>query len=1029
MNSKEKGKINKHIKSFSHYSIINSKIPKSIIGLKALTKNDINKKNNFNIYQNNNMKLLNKKLIIKKNKEITEPNLKQHSDNKYADLFFNDKIKKNNILIDNFSQEEKIMNNSVNINNINLINSMNNITFFESIPNNKKNKNKNITVNKKISLINNKKYITNKTKNPFKELNYKSFGINFAVKELKQNSKYKMNQKNKEKDNNINNVNYDSINLINVNKLSLKKSFPYNLKLSPNSASNIFSISQKKGNIININKSNSEEKALKKKKTDSIKKLNRKIKISNILSPKTKKNIPDFAIKSPSSMHNNKKMKINEIKNMNNSFEKIEVNKNSFMKNFSKREDNNKNVDINITGMTTRNNNHNSFFKEYHQKSWTDSAEKIKAYSNLYHMKEKQIIKSVRRKKAKNISSKIIYNKKQLSMHKNNKKELYNDININENVDKKDEKFLSNNLDELTYNKDTNLVNTYFEKPSSNHIYKKPDISCINNSFSLIGKKNNFSIIINKENINNKVSNNCNFIRKYYSYFVQTKNNINNNSKSPFYISKKRIYIITQIKKIPNKSIYYMTKTRKMTNKNNKINHLQKTEKGLKLLERIVNKRISFFSLLTKNNDNESDLRENLNIITINNYNIILNKISDLILSNKKITVIIKNQNVFIEMIINKAIKEKIFIELYSKLCKDLFISLMTKIDNKNNDIDLFDKLTKEKSLKNLLKEKIIKKLNIYNEELKYLFYFICNLLENKIFSIKTGFDMLDILFKNCNTNSNDIYLIGIELLLTKINKIIHEKNKVEHIQRYNKYIKIYLLNIFQKRNKKNDLPNYLYYRLYNILHNENNNNKNKNTEYFNEKMKMIKSDLNEIININNNKIDFSKLNKKYETEINTNKTIELWEFLYYYVEACIDLIDSEKKIKLANEYLNNIITNLIISSPNEILEIMHFKLISLFLSINEICVDNVYMHQIMGYLLYILINNKLFYIKDLNNFLDKENYIIINIAKVVKYTIIFSEKNAKKFHNDFKQTKLFFGSNIFYNLVTLPLKKQYYSI
>ena len=92
-----------------------------------------------------------------------------------------------------------------------------------------------------------------------------------------------------------------------------------------------------------------------------------------------------------------------------------------------------------------------AIFKEYHQKSWTDSAGKIKAYSNLYHMKEKQIIKSVRRKKAKNISSKIIYNKKQLSMHKNNKKELYNDININENVDKKDEKFLSNNLDELTY--------------------------------------------------------------------------------------------------------------------------------------------------------------------------------------------------------------------------------------------------------------------------------------------------------------------------------------------------------------------------------------------------------------------------------------------------------------------------------------------------------------------------------------------------------------------------------------------------
>ena len=82
-----------------------------------------------------------------------------------------------------------------------------------------------------------------------------------------------------------------------------------------------------------------------------------------------------------------------------------------------------------------------------------------------------------------------------------------------------------------------------------------------------------------------------------------------------------------------------------------------------------------------------------------------------------------------------------------------------------------------------------------------------------------------------------------------------------------------------------------------------------------------------------------------------------------------------------------------------------------------------------MGYLLYILLNNKLFYIKDLNNFLEKENYVIINIAKVVKYSIIFAEKNAKKFHNDFKQTKLFYGNDIFYNLVTFPLKKKFYEI
>ena len=1021
MKEKEKEKKNKHIKCFSQCLIINPKIPKTIIPKKNMNKNDMNKNNNntINSYQNNYPNFLNKKIFIKKTKEIPEPNSKPNFGKKYVDLFLKNKNKKNNILIENFSQEEKIMNNSVNINNINLINSMNNITVFESASHNKsKSKNKNITVNKKINL---------KTKNPFKELNYKSFGINFAVKELKQN-------------------------IININKLSIKRTFPYNTKISPNSTSNIFNIMQKGTKIgynsftpkntdfnfnLNINKCKSEEKNLKKNKNDSTKKINKKIKY-NILSPKLKKYNPDFEILSPNTTRANNKLKINEINNIddiNNSFEKIEVHKKSFMKN------NYKKGIINInTSNETRNNNFNSFFKDYHQKSWTDSAEKIKSYSNIYNInnyhkeKEKINIKSVKRQKAKDISSKIIYNKKQLSTY--SKKELSND-----------EKYINSNLEELSSSKDTNYeLNTYIKKPSLSNIYKKPDMSCINNSFASFGKDN--SINKNKtQKMNNKVINTNNFTRKYYNYFIKTKKN--NTINSSFYITKKRIFIISKIKKIPNKSIYYITKMRKRNikkipqinicyfrkelnvNKKKIIFSLKKAEKGLKLLEKIANKRNSFFSLLNKNNDIKNDLRENLNIITINNYDLILNKISDLILANKNITTIIKNQNDFIDIIINKAFKEKIFLKLYSKLCKDLFISLMTKIDNKNNDIDLFDELTKEKSLKNLLKEKIIQKLEIINKEIKYLFYFICDLLENKIFSIKTGFDILDLLFKKYNAIINDVFLTGIELLLSKMKKIIYEKNKIEHIQRYNKYIKIYLLNIFKKREKKNDLPKYIYYRLYNILQNNNNNNIDK--AYFNSKMEMIKTDLNEIINLNNEKsgknLIFAKLNKKYEKELNADKNIELWEFFYYYVEASIDLIDSDNKIKLANEYLNNIINNIISSMPDEIFEILHYKLISLFLDINKICVDNMYMYQIMGYLLYTLINNKLFYIKDLNNFLDKENYVIINIAKVVKYTIIFSEKNAKKFHNDFKQTKLFFGSNIFYNLVTLPLKKQNYNI
>ena len=196
----------------------------------------------------------------------------------------------------------------------------------------------------------------------------------------------------------------------------------------------------------------------------------------------------------------------------------------------------------------------------------------------------------------------------------------------------------------------------------------------------------------------------------------------------------------------------------------------------------------------------------------------------------------------------------------------------------------------------------------------------------------------------------------------------------------------------------------------------------------------MIRKDLEKLIyyysNINEakNKNDiFSEINKKYNEEINIKKSIDIWEIFYSYIEVCIDLVNNEDNIYIVNEFIDNIINNFTLDLPNESWEMLHYKLISLFLNINEICVDNIYMHQIMGYLLFLLIKNKLFFIKDLNNFLNKDNQIIIDIAKVVKHTIFFADKDAKKYHNDFKQTKLFIGNEYFYNIVTLPLMKKFF--
>ena len=206
--------------------------------------------------------------------------------------------------------------------------------------------------------------------------------------------------------------------------------------------------------------------------------------------------------------------------------------------------------------------------------------------------------------------------------------------------------------------------------------------------------------------------------------------------------------------------------------------------------------------------------------------------------------------------------------------------------------------------------------------------------------------------------------------------------------------------------------------------------------------MEIIKRDIKKLLfntNLNdsnvNKKINETKtdlineINTKINEEINIKKTTDIWEIFYFYIEVCIDVINSEENVYTVTEYIENFINKFTVDIPNERWEMLHYKLISLFLNVNDICADNIYMHQIMGYLLFFLIKNKLFFIKDLNNFLNKENQIIIDIAKVVKYTIIFADKDAKKYHNDFKQTKLFIGNDNFYNIVTLPLKKKFFDL
>ena len=761
---------------------------------------------------------------------------------------------------------------------------------------------------------------------------------------------------------------------------------------------------------------------------------------------------------------------------------------------------------------------------------------------------KKNIIQKNNKNKNKN-NTKII-NRRCNRTEEENKKSVNNDyIFINK-------RFIEENDNNKFINNQISFASIYTNEQNNNE-----NNNCFEISF---GKKSKSLINLNNDIIKKSYDANNNKENDMNDNIIKIKNKFLNN-KSNIVLSPSKLYLNNN-------------------NNNINANHLQKTEKGLKIIEKLVtNKILSPFStkniniffndkneksdknknnnlinvtkkkitlatnkinevfnkknneeknILSNNNDNvnmneylynkiKNDFIELLNIITINNYNVILNKISNLILNNNNtmkinFSEIIKNQNEFIDIIINKAMNERIYIKLYSILCKDLFVSLMTVINNYSDDMDIFNKKSNDKSFKIILTKKLLEKINksnfkidkdVNNKDnnkyednvffcnLKFKFIgimnFIGELLEVKLISQKTCFEILDILYKKYinghnnsnqkNINYNDLYLEGMEILLKRMKTIIYAKNNPEHVQHYNRFIKNYLNTIL--KNRKKDLKKYLYYKIYNIIESQkneeeinNNNNKKRvhqlNTYMANDKnedfsdnntrnnslkynfiseknnsiqiqskenvdnylIEIIRKDIETLIydysdiNETKNKNEFfNEINKKYNEEINIKKTIDIWEIFYCYIEVCIDIVTNEENIYIINEYIDNIINNFAIDLPNERWEMLHYKLISLFLNIYEICIDNVYMHQIMGYLLFLLINNKLFFIKDLNNFLNKDNQTIIDIAKVVKYTIFFADKDAKKYHNDFKQTKLFIGNEHFYNIVTLPLMKKFF--
>ena len=198
------------------------------------------------------------------------------------------------------------------------------------------------------------------------------------------------------------------------------------------------------------------------------------------------------------------------------------------------------------------------------------------------------------------------------------------------------------------------------------------------------------------------------------------------------------------------------------------------------------------------------------------------------------------------------------------------------------------------------------------------------------------------------------------------------------------------IINIYEQMNQ--DLDNYLKFLEKNTKQNEEETNIDENYSY----------------------------NWKTIDELMVNGKTKLEDIIKTYIEICknrnITKFDLPKFIK----YIKTIIEYYITDFSRNQIEIVHLNMIELFKSLIEFKQNysEIFL-EILGNLLFILLRNKLYFMKDLNSFIEKDKETQINIAKIVKYSILSSGKLLKQYHNDFKYTKIFNNNEIFVYYVT----------
>ena len=514
----------------------------------------------------------------------------------------------------------------------------------------------------------------------------------------------------------------------------------------------------------------------------------------------------------------------------------------------------------------------------------------------------------------------------------------------------------NNNYSELD-----NEINNEFEEENENDD-EKQGFNIINN-FKIV---NNYFIISNEEYKKSKIVYSNEYIIQFKKWKISQESKLLNDIVIN-HINQMNNFIIEKPKENEyNKKSYYNQKYN-YSKKNSFPNYSTEIEKRdslenlnkwgrkdvsneIKLAEKYKEK----LDELKKKDPIKFDLTELLNILTVDNYEEIKNLIYD------KISSIIEYQDKFLDVLFQKAINEKAFVNLYAKLCKELDNSLPQRMENKQNDgktnkknpsvfrSKLLDKCREIFKIDNNTKiNEYIKETDPYEREIKLKKFilgnvnFIGELIRNKILSRKNVYGCINNLFKRFEKEGGDrqlklINLEGIVILIDKFGTLMNSQlikiNEIE-LRDFEKKIDDYIEKLELIQSKEN-IPGFIKYKIINLIEKKKANwketifeknihakGKDEIRKEYEESQKSTQSskisqeEINEKIKTDlsnwKDSIEDGEDIKNYTWEIITdlyNNHCTLSEFLEGFIENSIDFVKNKNNLNYANLYISELL-------------------------------------------------------------------------------------------------------------------------